>query len=96
MLNQLLTIAQHRIERYQGSFSIAILEVARERLCDLCAGTHTVLACGKAQGGGNCLRNGRGQHSAVDKVLAGFLRNASARGGSKLNIRKRYDSNRVD
>ena len=71
MLNQLLTVTQHCSKRYQESFSVTILEVAGERLCDLCAGTLAALARSKAQGGSNHSCNGRVRHRrGLGRILA--------------------------
>jgi len=38
-MQQLFTIADHRSERYKDTFTLSIVEVYNERLCDLIAGT---------------------------------------------------------
>ena len=50
-MKQLLTVAECRNDRFQDLFSITILEVHGEKLCDLCAGTSIGQDRGEVQGG---------------------------------------------
>jgi kinesin family protein C2/C3 len=46
-LRQLYSVAEHRSDRFKDTFSITIVEVHNERLCDLMAGTATAEARGR-------------------------------------------------
>jgi len=50
-MSQMLNISEKRSERYKDSFSMTVLEVHGDRLCDLVVGTETGMACGVTQGG---------------------------------------------
>ena len=74
---------------------VTILEVAGERLCDLCAGIRAELARGEARGGGDCPPNGRARLGAAEEVSAGSSHGAGACGGAKLKIRTNYNGDTV-
>jgi kinesin family protein C2/C3 len=46
-LRQLYSVAEHRSDRFKDTFSLTIVEVHDERLCDLMAGTETAEARGR-------------------------------------------------
>lgn len=96
-VRQLFTIAERRNERYQDSFSITIVEVHDERLCDLVAGTEMAESRGQMRDAGKG-DVGYGSSSRRDKNNFGSSdKPGGSRGGSKtkLEIRMNYDGDTV-
>eukprot|EP00978_Attheya_sp_CCMP212_P034936 scaffold149436_cov33-Attheya_sp.AAC.1 len=102
-MGQLFTIAEKRSQRYQDSFSITIVEVHNERLCDLAAGTDIAESCGEMQGhesgkSGSSRQGGRNGKKSTEESTASQHGNSTSSKGSrpnKLEIRTNYDGDTV-
>lgn len=93
-MEQLLAVAEQRQERYQDLFSVTILEVHGEKLCDLCAGTPISLERGETQGDDTQpTRLSRKHRSKSSRSLREDDDHRLATG--RLEIRTNYDGDTV-
>ena len=99
-LNQLLTVSECRSERFQDSFSITILEVHGDKLCDLCAGTSIANNRGEVQGRAmphNSSKSISSRRSRADETSnnSSFAGDTKSGQGRRLEIRTNYDGDTI-
>jgi kinesin family protein C2/C3 len=95
-VEQLFNVSQHRAERYQDTFSLNIVEVCDERLCDMIAGTDIGESRGVADfdiANGRERRNSRASKRSVGGDDEAFSQMSSK--SRKLEIRTNNDGDTV-
>jgi kinesin family protein C2/C3 len=100
-MRQLFAVSGHRRDRYEDSFSLTIVEVRDERLCDLVAGTEMGETRGQVDFDDNSSRRSREQRHANSDDGSSFSKpladtSTSSKGKlSKLEIRTNHDGDTV-
>jgi hypothetical protein len=100
-MRQLFAVSEHRSDRYEDSFSLTIVEVRDERLCDLVAGTQMGESRGQVDFDDNSSRRSRERRRANSDDGSSFSKpladtSTSSKGKqSKLEIRTNHDGDTV-